>query len=358
MEKGSTNLTEIVQSVQHLKIEGFSLTSTMMSETDYIKSRWNVDGYDWEVHLYPSWALTIHCSYRYVLLKLFLVSEARVDNVRASLTCRLVHPRGKREPSREKSASDIFSRSEASSSKVSISLVSREDVPKSGYLWNDSLTVECTVTVLKEQKDIITFSSMKDVALPVPPSDMPLHFCKLLQSQMGADVTFTVSGETFAAHKNILAARSPVFMAEFFSHNMKERCSSRVKVKGVLAPVFNAMLHFIYTDTVPELDRPGEEVMVMAQHLLAAADMYGLDRLKLICEGKLSGGISVDTAAETLALAEQHNCSLLKAKCVEFVTASPEKLDAVLATEGYKHLVASCPLVLTELLKAARGRKN
>ena len=69
---------------------------------------------------------------------------------------------------------------------------------------------------------------------------------------------------------------------------------------------------------------------------------YGLDRLKLT----------------TLALAEQHKCSLLKAKCVDFIARSPETLDAVLATEGYNHLVASCPLVLTELLRAAHGRRN
>ena len=69
---------------------------------------------------------------------------------------------------------------------------------------------------------------------------------------------------------------------------------------------------------------------------------YGLDRLKLT----------------TLALAEQHKCSLLKAKCVDFIARSPETLDAVLATEGYNHLVASCPLILTELLRAAHGRRN
>ncbi|CAN6177185.1 unnamed protein product [Urochloa humidicola] len=83
-----------------------------------------------------------------------------------------------------------------------------------------------------------------------------------------------------------------------------------------------------------------------------------VQRLKVICEGKLSGGIGVDTAATTLALAEQHNYSLLRAKCVEFITASPETLDAVVETEGYKHLMASCPLVFTELLKAAHGRKK
>ena len=93
----------------------------------------------------------------------------------------------------------------------------------------------------------------------------------------------------------------------------------------------------------------------MAQHLLAAADRYGLDRLKAICEAKLAGCVDVGTAATTLALAEQHGCALLKAKCVDFVTGSPETLDAVLAPEGYAHLAASCPLVLAELLKSARA---
>jgi len=69
---------------------------------------------------------------------------------------------------------------------------------------------------------------------------------------------------------------------------------------------------------------------------------YRLDRLKLT----------------TLALAEQHKCSLLKAKCVDFIARSPETLDAVLATESYNPLVASYPLVLTELLRAAHGRRN
>ncbi|GJM97718.1 hypothetical protein PR202_ga14667 [Eleusine coracana subsp. coracana] len=191
----------------------------------------------------------------------------------------------------------------------------------------------------------------------MPPSDILQHLGKLLQSQIGADITFTVSGESLAAHKTILAARSPIFMAEFFGH-MKERRSSCVEVKDMEAPVFNAMLHFIYTDTVPELDRQADEAMAMAQHLVAAADRYGLDRLKLICESKLSGGICVDTAAATLALAEQHGCSELKAKCFDFISRSRENLDAVLATEGYKNLEASCPYVLTELLKATHRRKN
>jgi len=59
----------------------------------------------------------------------------------------------------------------------------------------------------------------------------------------------------------------------------------------------------------------------MAQHLLVAADRYGLHRLKLICEARLCGGIDVGTAATTLALAEQHDC------CCSRPGASSSSLD-------------------------------
>lgn len=70
----------------------------------------------------------------------------------------------------------------------------------SGYIKNESMTVECTITVFK------------DILVPSP--NLPKHLGALLDSNVGADVTFSVSGESFAAHKNVLAARSPVFMAD------------------------------------------------------------------------------------------------------------------------------------------------
>jgi len=109
---------------------------------------------------------------------------------------------------------------------------------------------------------------------PLPPSDLERHFGELWQCQRGADVTFELeSGERFLAHKIILAARSPVFMAEFFG-GMNERSSQSVRIEGMDADVFKVMLHFIYTDRAPELDEEPEMVMAMAQHLLAAADRY------------------------------------------------------------------------------------
>jgi speckle-type POZ protein len=173
-----------------------------------------------------------------------------------------------------------------------------------------------------------------------------------LQNQSGVDVTFIISGESISAHKSILAARSPIFMAEFFG-NMLERSSQCMEIQDMHPTVFKAMLHYIYTDKVPGLDnntkQPAEtdEATVMAQHLLVAAGRYGLDRLKAICEERLTFDISVGTVASTLALAEQHNFAQLKAKCIDFISGGSSKnLKAVLETEGYKYLEARQPLIV------------
>ena len=117
-------------------------------------------------------------------------------------------------------------------------------------------------------------------------------------------------GSPAPTHKSILAARSPVFMAEFFG-GMQEKTSGRVEIKEMEPSVFGAMLRFIYTDTLPEFDQKMEPATAtLAQHLLAAADRYGLDRLKVMCEHRLIygvGAIDTGTAAAMLALAERHS---------------------------------------------------
>jgi speckle-type POZ protein len=74
------------------------------------------------------------------------------------------------------------------------------------------------------------------------------------------------------------------------------------------------------------------------QHLLVAADRYGVDRLKLMCEEELCRGVDMQSVACTLAIAEQHQCVRLKDKCVRFIV-SPGVLGAIMKTDGFK---ASC----------------
>ncbi|KAK1612561.1 hypothetical protein QYE76_036234 [Lolium multiflorum] len=320
MASSSTNLTGAARAVELLKIDAYS-ASTTMGRDGCIKSRWNVGGCDWDIHLYPATSkfgigygeplfpnpeliferLEWGHSTRWVALDLVFLGEPRPrsDPIRATFACRLVDQSGVLQPSQERSVSREFNRPCACSAPVV--LMERYDLPESGYLIGDSLAVECSITVLKELP-VPTIPAIK-VIPPLPPTNLHQHFSELLQSGTGADVLFIVSGESFAAHKLILSARSPVFMAEFFGE-MKENSSWLVELEYMEAAVFKALLHFIYTDTVPELDQELEAVVTLAQHLLAAAD-------------------------STLAI-----------------------LNAVFATEGYEHLAASCPLVLADLVKS------
>ncbi|TVU00346.1 hypothetical protein EJB05_54241, partial [Eragrostis curvula] len=284
--------------------------------------------------------------YDYMALEFVFLSEARANKgVTANLSCQLVDPINFSRTSSDK-IGPYKSFQHPSDSSGKFSIMARAEAHSSGYLRNGSVVVECTITVFRVRH-------LEDN--PVPSSNLQKDLGELLRSGCGADVTFIVSGESIDAHKNVLAVRSPVFMAEFFGQ-MKETTSKCIEIKEMEAAVFKAMLQFIYTDMVPDLDEKKDTVSVttMAQHLLVAADRYGLDLLKEICLRRIALGIDAAMVATTLTLAEQHGCSQLKAKCIEFIAgASPEVLGSVLATEGFKSLE---PSLLTELFMAAQGR--
>lgn len=83
----------------------------------------------------------------------------------------------------------------------------------------------------------------------------------------------------------------------------------------------------MYWDSLPDMQEltgmnSKWATTLMAQHLLAAADRYALERLRLICEVSLCEDVAINTVATTLALAEQHHCFQLKAVCLKFIATS------------------------------------
>ena len=52
--------------------------------------------------------------------------------------------------------------------------------------------------------------------------------------------------------------------------------------------------------------------------LLAAADKYGLERLRLMCESHLCKDLSVHSVAKVLSFAEEHHATELKVVCLRF----------------------------------------
>uniref|UniRef100_A0A0E0PQ30 BTB domain-containing protein n=1 Tax=Oryza rufipogon TaxID=4529 RepID=A0A0E0PQ30_ORYRU len=163
-----------------------------------------------------------------------------------------------------------------------------------------------------------------------------------------ADVAFEVGGGggvRFAAHRCVLAARSKVFKAELFGAMKEGDAACVVRIDDMEPQVFRTLLFFVYTDSLPEMRKEEEEAI--CQRLLVAAEVYGMERLKLICESKLCKYIDVGTVASIMAtIAMAHG--LIKA-CLDFVSF-PDNLMAVLATDGFYHLSRSCPFITEELI--------
>uniref|UniRef100_A0A0A8XX45 BTB domain-containing protein n=1 Tax=Arundo donax TaxID=35708 RepID=A0A0A8XX45_ARUDO len=216
----------------------------------------------------------------------------------------------------------------------------------SAYICGDRLTIECDVTVIRESQ------LLEGSEIDVPPSDITEHLGKLMKGKVGADVTFSVGGETFTAHTVMLAARSPVFKAQFYGQ-MSETYTHLVTIKNIQPAVFGALLHFVYTDSLPDMDDlEKDDYIEMIQQLLVAADRYAMDRLMLICQSIIRKNLNVETVATTLALADRHNCDRLKAACAEFIISSNE-LGTVVASQGYANLKRSCPSVFIDLFEKA-----
>ncbi|OEL30664.1 BTB/POZ and MATH domain-containing protein 1 [Dichanthelium oligosanthes] len=167
----------------------------------------------------------------------------------------------------------------------------------------------------------------------------------LLETGEGADVTFKVEEEIFHAHKIVLGIRSPVFRAELYGL-LGEQNREHITIEDMQPAIFKALLYFMYTDSLPEVDNlGGDESEEMVKHLLVAAHRYGVDRMKVMCESILAKRLDVKSVAATLALADQYHCSELRDSCIEFIN-SLNRTEDLQASQGYAHLKRACPDII------------
>ncbi|KAF7018546.1 hypothetical protein CFC21_031828, partial [Triticum aestivum] len=128
---------------------------------------------------------------------------------------------------------------------------------------------------------------------------------------------------------------------------MEENATRHIKVDDMEPAMFQTLLHFIYIDAFPHNNCVDKNVPL--QYLFVVADRYGLDRLAAMCEQRLCDGIDLHTVATTLALAEQHQCVQLKQACLGFLS-SHGVLSDIQETDGFKHLISSCPSVVGNII--------
>ncbi|KAI3916831.1 hypothetical protein MKW92_003448 [Papaver armeniacum] len=326
---------ETEQGSHEFKINGYSHTKGIGVGKYRTSGKFTVGGYDWMIRFYPDG--DNQASEEYISMFIELASPGEV---KASFEINLLDQR------RE---GQFYSRSTSTSPITFKTGTAWSEFETSNYLKDDRLSIHGTVSIVQTR-----FEEGKRHVIPVPPSDMIQNLKGLLKSEIGSDVTFQVASEEFRAHKSILAARSLVFKAMFFG--LVGNPDMETVVVEELDPfAFRAMLLFLYSDELPEThelsdsDSPCTSTTIM-RHLLTAADRYNLARLRQMCEAKLYEDIAANNVAETLALAELHQCLELKTACLKFA-AKPENLNEVMQSDGYADLEKS---LVTDLLKTTK----
>jgi speckle-type POZ protein len=312
-------VTESVTAAHNFEVADFSLLYGMGVGKFVGSTTFSVAGCDWNIRIYPDGSNTEDNG---AYVSVFLYFRKGVNGVRVKFSLSLLNKDASMSTLRNPM---LFKRNFGSigGDWGHEKFMEKSKLQEFLRLNHDNFTVRCDLTVIGESRS----DEVEAVNTVVfPPANLDQDLARMLKDGEGADVTFDVDGKLFTAHRCLLAARSPVFKALLFGP-MKANAAQHIKIDDIEPAIFEAFLHFIYTDSI----------------------QYGVDRLRLMCEARLCRGIDVLTVGTTLALAERHHCIQLKDACLEFI-ASHDMLGAIMETAGFKHLLASCPFIMKEIL--------
>lgn len=109
----------------------------------------------------------------------------------------------------------------------------RKDLEAATFLKNDCLKIRCTIGVVVTACS----DSSKLKTIQVPESDMGEQFGVLLDSGAFSDITFSVRGQKFHAHKLVLATRSKLFLTEIVNGTEKNE-DGEIVVNDIEPKVF------------------------------------------------------------------------------------------------------------------------
>lgn len=133
------------------------------------------------------------------------------------------------------------------------------------------------------------------------------------------DVILRTGDRNFKAHKNVLAAQSPVFCA-MFENNMAEKDSGIVEITDLDPETVSSMLDFMYIGTVGDLSPDN------GMKLYSAADKYEIVSLKQKCSCVLKSNLSVSNICSFLTLADLHHDDGLMDEVQNFIRVNPSEV--------------------------------
>lgn len=153
---------------------------------------------------------------------------------------------------------------------------------------------------------------------------------RMLTESIHADVTINTTDGVLKAHKSVLAACSPVFES-MFVHDLKEKSSSTIDIGDMCVESCSALLGFVY-GTIRQ-----EQFWKHRLALLAAANKYGLGKVKACCEESLLEDISSGNVLERLHVAWLYQLERLKKGCLAYLFVFGKIYDVRDEIGGFFH---------------------
>ncbi|GMI63849.1 Stress-induced BTB protein1 [Hibiscus trionum] len=135
---------------------------------------------------------------------------------------------------------------------------------------------------------------------------------RMLTEGINTDIIINVSDGSIAAHRAVLASRSPVFHS-MFSHNLQEKELSTINISDMSIEVCQAFLRYIYGNI------KHEEFRTHRLALLRAADKYDILDLKEACHESLMEDIDAKNVLERLQNANLYQLHKLKSSCMRYL---------------------------------------
>ncbi|KAG5403407.1 hypothetical protein IGI04_009526 [Brassica rapa subsp. trilocularis] len=358
----STSLTETVNGFHEFKISGYSLTKGVGVGKYVASDTFTVGGHSWAIYFYPD-GKSPEDNSSHVSLFIALASEGA--DVRALFELTLVDQSG----NEKHKVHSHFGRALESGpytlkyrgSMGYKRFFRRDSLETSDYLKDNCLLVRCRVGVVKSCTE-----GPRDYNISVPVSNLGQQLGSLLESGKGCDVTFEVDGETFSAHKLVLATRSPVFRAQLFGP-LRDRDTDRIEIEDVEAPIFK----IIYS--LKGLIGRDRFLGSLPFFGMCLSRMYhpGSSPVTLLLLNLLTRDKVLSFFLSACLPAWLHECLFLlflsdvsvwfrqMSKLSIWLLVRLAAMIAVMQTDGFDYLKRSCPSLLTELLKyLARLREH
>lgn len=130
---------------------------------------------------------------------------------------------------------------------------------------NTSLTLGANTSAKKTSSTPLPSAPSKDVASSNS-ANLSQDLLALLETGLLSDMTVVVGGEELPVHRAILCARAKYFLQVHNNESLEGCKDGPIKIEDVKLEVFQALLRFLYTGTVPvpQMEAYAEELLVAA----------------------------------------------------------------------------------------------